>query len=407
MRKSIQINSVINSGSTGRIAEEIGLKAIQNGWKSYIAYGRNDRPSKSHKIKIGNMLDILWHVLMTRLFDQHGLWSKRATKQLIKEIEKIQPDIIHLHNIHGYYLNYEILFEYLKTTNIPVVWTLHDCWAFTGHCGYFTFINCSRWKEQCYSCPQKESYPKSFYNRSLKNFELKKELFCSKASDMVLVPVSEWLNSVVKESFLGNIPIRTIYNGVDIYTFSFQESKLREELHLENKFVMLGVASIWDKRKGLDDYKKLSTLLAKDEVIVLVGLSKKQIAELPKNIIGIERTENISKLVDLYSMADIVFNLSYEETFGLTTVEGFACGTPGIVYNCTASPELVSKETGFVVEAGDFEELIIAIKAIKQNGKSFYTAACRERAIQHFNKEDRYAEYVELYEELLQKNQKN
>lgn len=401
-KRVLQINSVINSGSTGRIAEEIGLKAISNDWESYIAYGRNDRPSKSHKIKIGNKLDIYWHVLITRLSDRHGLGSKRATKRLIKEIEKVQPDIIHLHNIHGYYLNYEIFFEYLKATNTPIVWTLHDCWIMTGHCAHFDYIKCDKWKSHCNFCPQRYTYPKSFYDRSFNNYKLKKKLFCSKAEDMTLVPVSEWLSNILSNSFLYKSPKKNIHNGIDINTFSPQKSTLKNSLGIDDKFVIIGVASIWDARKGLEDFKKLSEQLNDDEIILLIGLSEKQISELPKDIIGITRTENVKQLAEFYSIADVFVNPTWEDSYPTTNLEATACGTPIITYKTGGSPESVSPETGFVVEKGNLGELRKVINTIKQNGKSFYSIACRERAVKMFNKEDRYAEYIELYEELLQ-----
>ena len=399
----LQINSIINSGSTGRIAEEIGLKAIANGWESYIAFGRNDRPSKSHKIKIGNKLGIYWHVFITRLFDKHGLGSKRATKQLVEDIKKIQPDIIHLHNIHGYYLNYKVLFEYLKTANTPIVWTLHDCWTMTGHCAYFDYISCDKWKTHCCSCPQKKSYPKSFYDRSFKNYELKKELFSSKITDMVLVPVSEWLSNLLADSFLSEISKKMIHNGIDIAVFTPQQSDLKKKLNIENKFILLGVANIWDKRKGLDDFKKLNASLKEDEVIILVGLSEEQIKELPSGVIGISRTENMKQLAEFYSIADVFINPTWEDNYPTTNLEATACGTPVITYKTGGSPESVFPETGLIVEQGNFEELRKTVNTIKQNGKSYYTNACLERAIRLFDKNDRYEDYINLYSELINK----
>ena len=397
-----QINSVINFGSTGRIAEEIGQEAMKNGWKSYIAYGRKARPSQSGMIKIGNDWDIKWHGLQTRLFDRHGLASTKATKKLVEKIKEIKPDIIHLNNLHGYYLNIEILFHYLATANIPVVWTLHDCWPMTGHCAHFSFIGCDKWKTQCEHCPQKKGYPASYLmDRSYQNYRLKKELFTS-VSKMTLVPVSNWLATIVKDSFIKGYPVKTIYNGVDTKVFSPQATdEIREKYKIGNKFVMLGVASIWSERKGLNDYIRLSRLLKDDEIIILVGLTNQQINSLPPNILGIRRTENVHQLAELYSLANVVCNLSVEETFGLTTIEGFACGTPGIVYNCTASPELITPETGFVVEQGDLAGIRKAIDTVKSKGKAFYSAACRERAVKMFNKNDRYAEYIQLYEQML------
>ncbi|HHX68450.1 MAG TPA: glycosyltransferase [Gallicola sp.] len=404
MKILLQINSVVNSGSTGRIAEEIGQTAIAAGWESYIAYGRNERPSSSKLIKIGTDKDIKLHGLQTRLFDRHGLGSKDATTAFIRKVEDIKPDIVHLHNIHGYYINMEVLFHYLKKVNVPVVWTFHDCWPITGHCSYFTFIGCEKWKTQCYECPQKRGYPASYFiDRSKKNYNLKKELFNS-LSNLTLVPVSQWLSGILKESFLQNYPIKVINNGINTEVFKPSlSSDFRNKYGLKDKFILLGVASVWEERKGLKDFIELSKLLDSDCQIVLVGLTKKQIEQLPENILGIERTENVEELADIYSSADIVLNLSYEETFGLTTIEGFACGTPGIVYNATASPELIDKSTGLIVEPGDINGIVESINKIKENGKQYYSDACESRAHKFYKKEDRYKEYIDLYESLLKR----
>lgn len=404
MKKILQINSVLNFGSTGRIAEGIGQAAIRHGWESYIAYGRNQRDSQSRAIKVGNDWDIKFHVLQTRVLDRQGLASNRATNELVEEIEEIKPDIIHLHNLHGYYLNFKVLFDCLKCTGIPVVWTFHDCWPITGHCAYFSFVGCQKWKTQCEHCPQKTKYPASYgLDRSYQNYCEKKSLFTSiSQTTMVLVPVSYWLNNIIAESFLKRFTTKVIYNGVDINTFFPQDiSDIRKKYRLEGRHVLLGVASSWSERKGLQDYLQLSRTLRDDELIVLVGLKEKQIEKLPPRIMGIKRTENLNELAALYSLADVVCNLSVEETFGLTTVEGFACGTPGIVYNCTASPELINSDTGFIVEAGDIEGVRSAIDVIRNRGKSSYSSACRERAVKMFNKDSQYEQYIQLYEELL------
>ena len=402
--KLLQINSVVNSGSTGRIAEEIGQIAIAAGWESYIAYGRHARTSQSELIKIGSDWDIRMHGLQTRLFDKHGLASIAATREFVKQIKKIKPDIIHLHNIHGYYINIEILFRYLKDANIPVVWTFHDCWPMTGHCAYFTFVECEKWKTQCFSCPQKKDYPGSFFlDRSKQNYTQKRKLFTS-VNNITIVPVSNWLGEIVKQSYLKDYPIRVINNGIDVNVFSPQRGDgIRLKYGLADKFILLGVATAWGRRKGLHDFIELSKTLKDDEIIVLVGLKEDQIKILPENIIGITRTESTQELAEFYSSADVVMNISYEETFGLTTVEGFACGTPGIVYNTTASPELVDDSTGLIVDPGDIKGLVKAISQIKEKGKQSYSEACVKRAHRLYRKEDRYREYIELYKELLNK----
>lgn len=404
MKTLLQINSVVNSGSTGRIAEEIGQIAIAAGWESYIAYGRHARTSQSELIKIGSDWDIRMHGLQTRLFDKHGLASIAATREFVKQIKKIKPDIIHLHNIHGYYINIEILFRYLKDANIPVVWTFHDCWPMTGHCAYFTFVECEKWKTQCFSCPQKKDYPSSYFlDRSKQNYTKKRKLFTS-VHDMTIVPVSNWLADIVKQSYLKDYPIRVINNGIDVNVFSPQSrNNVRIKYGLADKFILLGVATEWGRRKGLHDFIELSKTLKDDEIIVLVGLKEDQIKILPENIIGITRTESTQELAEFYSSADVVMNISYEETFGLTTVEGFACGTPGIVYNTTASPELVDDSTGLIVDPGDIKGLVKAITQIKEKGKQSYSEACVKRAHRLYRKEDRYREYIELYKELLNK----
>lgn len=398
----LQINSVVNSGSTGRIAEEIGQTAIAAGWESYIAYGRNERPSSSKLIKIGNDKNIKLHGLQTRLFDRHGLGSKDATTAFIRKVEDIQPDIVHLHNIHGYYINMEVLFHYLKKVNIPVVWTFHDCWPITGHCSHFTFVGCEKWKTQCYNCPQKTGYPASYLiDRSKKNFILKKELFNS-LSNLTLVPVSQWLSGILKESFLQNYPIKVINNGVNTEVFRPSEvSDFRNKHGLIDKFVLIGVATSWGERKGLKDYIELSKILESEFQIVLVGLNKKQIEQLPENILGIERTESVDALADIYATSDAFINPTYEDTFPTTNLESQACGTPVITYKTGGSPEAIDESTGIVVEQGNMNKLVEAIYTIKKNGKQYYSDACVNRAHRLYKKEDRYKEYIDLYESLL------
>ena len=397
--KLLQINSVANIGSTGRIAEQIGQAAMKAGWESYIAYGREAGQSQSHLIKIGSQLDVMWHGVVTRLFDRHGLASKRATKKFVSQIKEIQPDIIHLHNIHGYYLNYEILFEYLSKADIPVVWTFHDCWAMTGHCSHFVKIGCFRWKNKCNDCPLLQDYPKSFFDGAERNYSRKRNSF--DIEKLNIVSVSKWLNSVVEESYLSKIDKYIIYNGVDIDLFKSVKSNIKKDIGLEDKKVLLGVATAWSESKGLDDYYKLSKRLPEEYQIILIGVKRNQIKKLPKEIIGIERTNNIDELVQYYSAADVVMNLSYAETFGLTTVEGFACGTPSIVYDTTASPELITENTGIVVPLGDISAVKDAVEEICRNGKEYYSRFCRERALTHFNKEDKFKEYIELYKKIL------
>lgn len=401
----LQINTVVNTGSTGRIVEQLGQYILSKGWISYIAYGRKSNESTSQTVKIGSELDIASHGIKSRLLDKHGLGSVKATQRFLHRISKINPDIIHLHNLHGYYLNYKLLFDYLVKTNIPVVWTLHDCWPITGHCTHFSDINCVKWKIECHHCPKKKNYPASLIlDRSQNNYRLKKSLFTSLTNETI-VPVSKWLGGRVKESFLAKYPMHVINNGIDLAAFCPLSDglKFKKKHKIAEKFMLLGLATAWSASKGLDDYFKLNRALSDDYSIVLVGISKKQKELLPPNIIGIDRIESLKELAGLYSTADIILNLSYQETFGMTIVEGFACGTPGIVYNCTASPEIITDETGIIVEPGQTEQLVNAIETIKSKGKDYYSTNCRKQAEKKYNKQDRCSDYTQLYDELLKR----
>lgn len=393
--KILQINIRVNKGSVSRITEQIGLKVIERGWESYIAYGRPSNPSQSHLIHIGSSIGVKWHYMMSQLTGRHGLFSTKATKEFVKMIGEIKPDVIHLQNIHGYYLNYKVLFEYLNSTDIPVVWTLHDCWGFTGHCSHFVTAGCERWKIECHDCPLKLSYPSSLlFDRSREDYQLKKELFTGNRN-ITLVPVSYWLEGLVKESFLQCYNTHVIQNGVDLKVF------YPRGYHCGEKFRIVGVASVWNKDKGLIDYFRLREQLDKTIFeITLVGLNENQIQELPDGINGVKRTDTIDILAEYYSNADVVTSLSSAETFGMTPVEGMACGTPAIVYNNTAQPELIDKSCGLVVPSGDIEALKEAVYEIRRKGKAFYSKACVERARSMFNKEEKFNEYIELYKEL-------
>ena len=401
----LQINVDANNGSNGGVARDIGRLVQEKGWNSYIAYSRRVSPCTSTLIKIGNKLDIITHVFFSRILDNHGLCSVLATKRLIKKILKIQPDIIHLHNIHGYFLNYKILFNYLKKSRIPVVWTLHDCWPYTGHCSHFISADCYKWKTGCYNCPLKKKYPKSLiFDFSERNYRIKKECFTS-LERMTITTVSHWMGRQLDDSFLNKYKIHVVLNGVDTSVFKYKESDVRKKYNINAKYLLLGVAANWSKGKGLYDYYELSKHLDDDFKIVLIGMTPEQISELPNGIIGIKRTENLEELVRFYSASDIILNLSYAESFGLTTVEGMACGTPGIVYDNTASPELLSPETGIVVPTGNIEAVINAIQHITSKGRNVYSAACRKRVLEFFDKDKKYLEYYNIYKQIIDNNQ--
>ena len=403
--KLLQINVAANWGSHGRIAEEIGLEAMAQGWESYIAYGRYANPSKSHVVKIGDLFDHCLHGAQSLLLDRHGLASCGPTKKLIREIEQIKPDLIHLHNIHGFYLNYPILFRYLSTVDIPVVWTLHDCWAFTGHCAWPIHGHCDRFQEQCCHCPlQSKGYPKSFLlDRSRSNFKLKKRYFRS-LQDLHLVTVSRWLEQQVRLSFMQDMDIRTIYNGLD--TEVFRPSGTPPTSVTDGHPLVLGVCNAWYDWKGLDDMAALREILPDDYEVMVVGVNEDQMHRLPEGITCIRRTDSVSQLAEIYSQADVFVNPSKVESFGMTTAEALSCGTPSIVYDTSACPEVVDNLTGRVVPLGDVNALAKAVMEIcSLSGREAMRQACRERAIRLFNRQDRYKEYLQLYNEVLQNHQ--
>lgn len=401
MKTLLQINVDSNANSTGVIASQIGELAISKGWESYIAYSRSLRESKNKNIKIGNSFTYKMHWWFTRFFDCQGLLSIFSTLRFISKIKQIAPNIIHIHVIHDYYINYPLLFRFLKKRDIPVVWTMHDCWAVTGHCAHFDYVGCERWKTTCYSCPQRRSYSPSLIDNSRCNHVLKKK-FLTSVPNLTIVSVSNWLSTIFEQSFLSSFDNRKIYNGIDLNIFRISQTFVVEKYNLLNKKILVAVSSTWTEKKGLLDYIELAKILDNNFQVVLIGyIAEKYKKIIPREILTIPRTKDQQELVEWYNAADVVLNLSYEETFGLTTIEGFACGTPSIVGHKTASPELVSEDTGIVVECGNVNQIIKAINIITSKEKSHYQHNCRKRAVELFDKNDRYNDYIDLYEEIL------
>ena len=417
-KKLLQINPVLRtSTSTGRIMKEIGELAMANGWESYVAYskGRDGLPgSTSIPVPVGNKASVAWHGLQTRILDRHGLGSVLATKRFIEDIRRIGPDIIHIHNIHGYFLNYRILFDFLSHSGIQVIWTVHDCWLYTGHCYHYMYAGCDRWKTGCGHCPQRGKFPRSlFADRSARNFRDKRDAFCSMPEDrLTIVPVSDWMRSEMSESFLKDYRFQVIHNGIDTDVFSPQpalESEVRRCYGLGDRHVILGIASIWSEEKGLNDFVEMAARLDSDEVIVLVGMDRKQLDDvlsrcgriiLGDRMVAVKRTADVHQLAGLYSTADVLVNPTWQDNYPTVNLEAISCGTPVVTYRTGGSIEAVAGDTGFVVEHGDIEGLVDAVRRVETLGKANFMDACRSRAVKEFRKEDRYAEYIELYERL-------
>lgn len=367
--KVLMINVVCGIRSTGRICTDLATALEAQGHEVKIAYGRENVPEQFQKyaIRIGNDLDIKLHGVKARLFDGAGFGSKKATQRFIKWVEQYNPDVIHLHNIHGYYINIEILFKYLKSCEKKIIWTLHDCWAFTGHTAYCDAIQCDRWITGCHNCPLIKEYPLSLLDRSKQNWETKKAIL-EGVNNMTIITPSKWLGNLVKKSFLREYQIKIINNGIDTKQFYPIEGDFRKKNSLENKFVLLGVATSWDKMKGYSDYLKLADLLGNEYRVVLVGLTDKQKTKLPTTVIGIKRTGNVKELAQLYTAADVFLNLSYCENYPTVNLEALACGTSVLTYKTGGSPEIVEDYEGYVVEKGNLDAVVEKIKDLKSNG---------------------------------------
>ena len=394
--KVAQINMACGRGSTGRIVMQISHLLTEEGNCNKVFYSGYNECAEPEAEKINSLLGIRLHQMQSRFLGNQGWNSSLHTRMLVKKLKEFQPDIVHLHNLHGYYLNMKILFDYLAEADCKVIWTLHDCWAFTGHCAHYTKAACDKWKRGCSQCPQKSSYPYSLI------FDRSKELFCRKQTlyasvrDLRITTVSKWLEDQVRQSaLLGDREIRTIYNGVDTGVFRPLDKPVK------NKKRILGVSNVWSERKGLQDFLKLGSLVSDDFEIVLVGVSEEQSKSIPKEIQTLRRTDSVEALVQLYNSADVFFNPSVEETFGLTTVEAMACGVPVVVYDSTASPELVSEGVGRVVPAGNVDAAYAAIQSIVVGSQDDYRKNCRKRVEENYDQKHNYYQYLELYRELI------
>lgn len=348
------INSVCGIGSTGKIAGAQAEKYTAQGHQAMIAYGRDDTVPEQYlpyAHRIGSDLGVKVSALRTRLLDDHGFANEAATRKFLKWAEEYDPDLLWLHNLHGYYIHVGLLFDWIKSRpRMQVKWTLHDCWAFTGHCTHFTWAKCDKWKTGCHNCPEKAVYPASSgLDSSRRNYQRKKAAFTGVKNLSLIVP-SHWLENLVKQSFLGDYPVEVWYNTVNTDIFKPTPGDFRQRHGLENKTILLGVASVWTDRKGLADFLELRKLLDESCAIVLVGLSQSQIQALPRGILGLPRTHDARELAEIYTAADVFVNPSREETFGMTTLEALSCGTAAIVYRDTACEEVAKQFGGMVVE---------------------------------------------------------
>ena len=405
MPKLLQLNTCVGRGSTGRIAETIASLAIGRGWDCYIAHGaRYIGQSRMKTYQVSGKADEMIHYAKSLLFDAQGLGSIRSTKRLITWVKELGPDVIHIHNLHGYWINYEILFKYLKESQIPVVWTFHDCWAITGHCAMFTTTFCDKWKEGCVGCPHLDWYPKSILlDQSQRNFKTKKQLFTS-LRNLTIVSVSKWLNSIVEQSYMKDVAHTVIPNGVDTRVFyprTEAVDNIRERYHLQDNIVVLSVADKWNEGIGFSDISRLRKLLDERFIIVLVGVTEAQKESLPAGVIGVLHTSSRDELAELYTTADISFTPQTIATFGLVSAESMACGTPAVVY-APAAAEVIG-DNGYVVPARDIQQLALTIKNFADNGgKEKFSVSCVERVLSNYDELTNYSRYIDLYNSMIQ-----
>ncbi len=402
MPRLVEINAACNTGSTGHIAEAIGLLAQQDGWEVlYVHGGRYVCPSSLPTVQVQSRMGDYVHGLFSLLTGHHGCFSTRATRRLIEKLRLFRPDIIHLHNLHGYYLDYRLLFGYLREADIPVLWTWHDCWAFTGHCACYATETgvCEAWKTGCSRCPKLSDYPRALRDGSAADYRAKKQLFTA-LRRLTVVPVSRWMEQNAKQSFFRSVPTVVIPNGIDLQVFCprADRSALRAKWGVRtDKYVLLGVAAQWNARKG---YADMLSLAAMEECqVVLVGLTGRQVRTLPAGVVGIEHTGNGDQLAELYSLADLFVNPTYSDTFPTTHLEALACGTPVLTYASDGAPEALTPEVGVVVGRGDRQALRDAVRRLQVHPLD--RGVCADYARARFDKNECFKSYIQLYNRLL------
>lgn len=395
--KILEINQV-NFGSTGHIMLQIADLATKKGHEVICSfYARRNKDKDKNCIYIGNKVSHNIHKKLYRKTGNNGCYSKLSTWNFLRKVKKFDPDLIHIHNLHNCYINLPMLFDYIKKNNKKVVWTLHDCWSFTGQCPYFTAVGCEKWKTGCHDCEQINRYPSCSVDRTDKMWNRKKEWFTG-VQNLTIVTPSQWLADLVKQSFLKDYPVKVINNGINLDVFKPTESDFRTKHNLEDKKIILGVASVWEVRKGLDVFIELSKRLDDRYKIVLVGTNDEVDKKLPEGIISIHRTSNQKELAELYTAADVFFIPTREDNFPTVNMESLACGTPVLTFNTGGSPEMVDEATGVVLMNEDIASVEQAVISMCESGK-YTKEACTERAKQ-YDSGLKYNEYLSLFENI-------
>lgn len=394
--KIVQINATCGSGSTGKICVDISRLLTDKNIENYIIYS-GKKSTYPLGIYCGDSKEIKIQALRSHLFGLYGFNSIQITKRMLKKLDEIEPDVVHLHNLHGHNCNLKMLLDYLRAHHIKIFWTFHDCWAFTAYCPHFAMDKCDKWKDGCHDCHRYREYT-FFFDRSRELYNKKKK--ASEGLDLTIVTPSQWLADLVKQSFFKNYPVKVINNGIDLGIFKTTPSDFRAKHGIPNdKYIVLGVAFGWGVRKGLDVFIELSKRLDKEKYqIILVGTDEKIDKQLPSNIISIHRIQNQKELAEIYTAADVFANPTREEVFGLVNVEALACGTPGVTFDAGGSPECYDETCGSVVPCDDIDAMEKEIIRICED-KPFSAGDCIKYA-KNFNIQKKYREYLKLYGEI-------
>lgn len=397
----VQINGGAK-GSTGKIMMGIADVARAQGHEvmcaSPITTTNRDAGEDCDYYRIGTFNSRRLNVALARITGFNGCFAWFETYKLLKKIDEFKPDIIHLHNLHDSYINFPMLFSYIKKHNVPTVWTLHDCWAFTGQCPHFTIVKCDKWKAGCHNCPQYKEYPASLYDNTKKMWQLKKKWFTG-VKNMTIVTPSRWLARLAQESYLKEYSIRVINNGIDLNVFKPTQSNFRERYEIPaEKHVILGVSFAWGYRKGLDCFVEMAEKLGEQYQIVLVGTDDEIDKNLPHNIISIHRTQNQKELAEVYSAADVFVMPTREENYPTVNMEAIACGTPVVTFDTGGCAETVDTSTGIIVSVNEIDKLIEAIDVISQ--EQINPEVCKKKA-RNYSQDLKYMEYLELYSHVI------
>ncbi len=402
----VAILNMAHNGSTGKImygiadvAEKRGHTVRTFSTKRYTRGKKENYEEKENHTYIGYMWEQALHYMLARTIGYNGCFSYFGTLSLIRKLKKYKPDILNIHNIHGYCMCLPLLMKYIRKSGVKVVWSLHDCWMFTGQCPHFTYVKCDKWKKGCYDCPQIHEYPRTAADKSKTMWNLKKKWF-SDCDNIWFIPTSKWLESVMKESYLKDRTADIIYNGIDLEIFKPTKGDFVEKHNLEEKKIVLGVAFGMGEKKGLDVFVELAKRLDNDYKIVLVGIGENIKVHMPDNILCIARTENQQELAKIYTVADVFANPTREETFGLVNVEALACGTPVVSFNSGGSPEIYDEKSGYTVECDDVNAMENKIREVCES-KPFLPENCIKRS-KNFEKNNRFNEYIDFFEKVVE-----